>query len=320
MKKNLVFLLLFPIVSYCQELRKTYYDPLTKAVVMESFHVIPNTGTLNGDYKSFDEDGTMTTEVGYINGNRNGQYTEYFTIKTGGVEKKGKLGLLVFYKNGLLDGKMEQYDYVAQKKITTSVTIYKENDVVSTTKFDENGKIVRYEAKNGDCYGFYDNGNKMFEYHIVDNLRQGLAKDYYENGKIKSEIIYKNDIANDATYYDENGDKLNLIKFDSNISGEKDYFYKGSIIKKIIFNDQHCSIETYDSTAHYLNFKGSGTLLNIQSNIEYALYGDCEYYWSNGKIKYYGEGSGGYEKVDITIFYDENGKEIKRTKYAPTNR
>lgn len=57
---------------------------------------------------------------------------------------------------------------------------------------------------------YYENGNLKSETPYLNNLKHGVAKSYYENGNLECEIPFDNDKRHGVEKeYDENG---NLIK------------------------------------------------------------------------------------------------------------
>jgi antitoxin component YwqK of YwqJK toxin-antitoxin module len=56
------------------------------------------------------------------------------------------------------------------------------------------------------CY--YESGILQWEIPIKNNKENGIEKQYYENGKIKREIIYTNGVEGIVKNFDENGNEI----------------------------------------------------------------------------------------------------------------
>jgi len=59
----------------------------------------------------------------------------------------------------------------------------------------------------------YPNGKLKSEMRYKNGKLEGMTKGYYDNGKLKAEAIFKDDKLVSAVCYDENGNKSECPKF-----------------------------------------------------------------------------------------------------------
>lgn len=157
---------------------------------------------LDSIWKFYNEKGKITRSYEYKEGKKTGFVCTYDTlgkviqresfvenIKSGNsynYYKSGKTKQLIPFKNGKADG--WAYEYTEDSTII-SMTLYKMGFVERSEKInrkDENGK------------------------------KQGLWKDFYTDGKVKTETRYKaNEIDGYKKEYNEKGDLKNIEKFDN---------------------------------------------------------------------------------------------------------
>jgi antitoxin component YwqK of YwqJK toxin-antitoxin module len=60
---------------------------------------------------------------------------------------------------------------------------------------------------------YYPNGKLKSEMRYKHDKLEGMTKGYYESGKLKAEAIFKDDKLLSAICYDENGNKIECPKF-----------------------------------------------------------------------------------------------------------
>jgi len=159
--------------------------------------------------------------------------------------------------------------------------------------FDSLGfKIVLQDSilqKNKPYRAYYADDNKTIKYEgkISDKQLNGLWRSYYENGKLKSAVNYKNGKVDGIAYFYYNDDKETLkaevIYSNDVITGVyQEYYQNGAQKAKLIYEDG-------------------------------KLDGDAEYYYPSGRIKIKGEYKND-EKRGKWIFYNENGEVISKEK------
>ena len=60
---------------------------------------------------------------------------------------------------------------------------------------------------------YYPNGKLKSEMRYKNGKMEGMTKGYYDNGKLKAEAIFKDDKLVSAVCYDESGNKIECPKF-----------------------------------------------------------------------------------------------------------
>jgi antitoxin component YwqK of YwqJK toxin-antitoxin module len=60
---------------------------------------------------------------------------------------------------------------------------------------------------------YYPNGKLKTEMRYKNGKLDGMTKGYYDSGKLKAEAVFKDDKMVSAVCYDENGNKIECPKF-----------------------------------------------------------------------------------------------------------
>ncbi len=202
-----------------------------------------NEGLLDGIYSKYVNgkiDYEITYEVGIKNGAKTYYYNNYEDIND---ELNGRIQKIEFYKEDMLNSFVTKYD--VKHRVPLYEVEYKNNlkdgkSIIyeySTSEAGENGEyklVNKIESiyKNNNLYNgeekyYYDNNNKKMKSHItcVNGIKH--EKNYYENGKIKSEKNYENEVLHGIVKdYDING---NVIVEEFYNNGKLD----GAVIKHI---------------------------------------------------------------------------------------
>jgi len=106
-------------------------------------------------------------------------------------------------------------------------------------RYNEKGLLTSYSTfknglKNGIAKKFYDNGKVEFEITYKDGLKNGLTKWFYENGGIYRETIYVNGLKDgiQKKYY-EDGKLMAEIPYKNGVikPGLKEYMKSGKLKK-----------------------------------------------------------------------------------------
>ncbi|MBK6835536.1 MAG: hypothetical protein IPG89_15175 [Bacteroidetes bacterium] len=139
---------------------------------------------------------------------------------------------------------------------------------------------------------FYPNGNVERSFRIID-LKRCEQIEYFQDGKIKSEIIFYDGNTQKQTDYYPNG----VISYVEESEKNNDYLYKRNSYKE----------------------DGNPTIIFEILDKKKKTYTHKEYF-DNGKLKEEGEmkfsvDASDYVKEGTWIYYDESGKETRKEKY-----
>nr|MBQ0091361.1 toxin-antitoxin system YwqK family antitoxin [Candidatus Enterousia merdequi] len=169
-------------------------------------------GKLYGLDTEFYQNGNKKREYKYKDGKAYGVYKEFF--------ENGKIKIKRDYKDGQVDGNEFWYYETGEVLLQAS---YKNGKRITPMKF------------------FYESGAIKAEWERrTNNKIDGYAKTYYENGKLESELFYKDGkIDGEGKRYDVNGRLESEETYDNDVLKKK-YVYKydvdGSLLYKEIYN------------------------------------------------------------------------------------
>jgi antitoxin component YwqK of YwqJK toxin-antitoxin module len=217
------------------------------------FIVTYKDGQKDGVERHFNEDGSVSKELNYKNGElRLGDGTS-------GVKK-------TFYPNGKL---WEEVPYNAEGKMDGLDKKYNEQGILIEVKpyvngseegiekmYTDSGTLLfeipfKNNIQNGISTGYFPNGNISSENSLADGKQDGFSKSYFENGKIQSESYYSQGKLNGVykSYY-ENGKLMFKYTYtDGKRNGEgKMYYDDGTIQRDEIYdNGKLVSEKKYDT-------------------------------------------------------------------------
>lgn len=131
---------------------------------------------------------------------------------------------------------------------------------------------------------YYQNGKLKSEYEALEDKKNGFYKEYYENGKIKISAKFSNDLQEGVTYaYYENGEKEREVFFNKGIQqGNCTFYYENGNIREkgqIINGKKNKLFYFYDESGKLrskLNFikdeiEGEGLFYNNKGGVEYKI-------------------------------------------------
>lgn len=154
-------------------------------VAREIINRVDFEGNRNGMWKEFYDDYSLHSEGFYVHGLKNGIFKEY--------DHQGNIRSITKYENGVeIDVKNEvsplkyRRDYYQNGQMKSEVT-YRDGKMEGIRRdFDENGNVVKSYV--------YSNGILVSEGILLDSgLKEGFWKEYYSDGKLKSEGSYESD-------------------------------------------------------------------------------------------------------------------------------
>lgn len=164
-----------------------------------------------------------------------------------------------------------------------------------------------------------DNGIRIIHYpgsdlihqevEMKDGKKNGIAKEYFRNGKLKRKQYYSNDSLNDSSMYFHNNGQLAKLQFFKNglpHGSWKDYNKEGKLVAELYFKDG-----MFDSVSTKYTYR-TGRVLDRVSYKMGVKNGIEEHYYPNGKLKSKQFFKKGFECTGLKE-YSENGNEIKNS-------
>jgi antitoxin component YwqK of YwqJK toxin-antitoxin module len=268
----------------------------------------------------YNEIGDTLQKVSYILGKRNGYTITYNTEPASDPMHRGKILSKELYVNDKKEGTSFSYFPSGQIKEEALFSGNKKNGI--SREFDNKGTLITIlNYKNGFLVE-RERLNRKDE----KGLKQGLWRDYYENGDIKSEAYYENDLLTGSyKEYDENGNIRVLLQYaKGTIVEDQDtaaleidirntYDDQGNLTYSGSYrNDIPVGIHRmYDNTGKVINGilydnegkkSGEGIITN-----EGKKEGEWKYYFQNGGVRASGRFVNNLETGKWN-FYFENGK------------
>lgn len=250
-----------------------YYDVPENAIKYEALY---EKGVLTGPYKSYHENGTVSTVGEYKSGEKTGVWKSYSDENVLLEEET--------FNNGKFSGSSKYYTSSNGK--LAEEYIYKNEMLQEYKAFDPQGNVIYQNKKDGkksyDVNLYYPNGNKKREGKIKEGDMDGLWKSYNINGYLYSEENYTAGKYNGkTTFYHENGKIESETEYENGYaSGYYKEYYKNGKLKRegAYLNDEKAGEwKAYysDGNMQSVTFYKNG----VQDQWQ-------QYYSSNGKLEY----------------------------------
>lgn len=191
----------------------------------------------DGQYKQFDQAGSIVVEMSFINDLLNGKKTEYFAdgkVKSESLYKNGKPegSAKFFYQNGTL---REESTFTNGNYNGISKVFFSDGSLHMIAEFNQ-GKLISVKEQHtpnrkvtglteiaegkGKLTAFYIDNEKPQTDGIsnvsefVNGVRNGKYVSYYRNHQIKRKGKFSNGYENGTwKYYDEQGEITGKVKF-----------------------------------------------------------------------------------------------------------
>ncbi|MBN3583527.1 hypothetical protein JYB64_14095 [Algoriphagus aestuarii] len=300
-----------------------------------------------GPYLEYDQEGILTVETTYVNGQLDGDFKRYFypnrPIEVGKYSNGNKIGVWKRYypENNRIEAE-EQFDNAGRKNGDWKY-------------YYDNGRIARVEKyKNGIAIGTWEEyfpdkslskrqsfdlgvpQGEYVEYHqsgklsvsgqYTSGMKTGLWKNFFPDGELYSIGEYRNDLqTGNWKYFNKIGILIAEGKFNLGLEeGQWFYYYDGGQLKsvgsyKLGLEDGIWGLFYDNKKLTQEEFWDSGKLLNVGNYLSYD--GNSTYekgtlkdgngtrltYYVTGKKESEGSYKGG--KAEGTwIFYHENGR------------
>lgn len=177
-----------------------------------------NKSVLHGIYKTFSVEGKLNEEYNFKNGEKDGGYILYHYNSK--IKEKGT------YTKGLLSGQVLKYNFSGQLISDNKYKVINNPDYKSKNESNLPAKISLLHG----IQRTYSNGEIHTEHSFKLGKKDGICKDYFQNnnGKLRSEIEYKDDKPHGTmVYYHSNGKVEKTGKYYSEIK------YKDSLYKNV---------------------------------------------------------------------------------------
>jgi antitoxin component YwqK of YwqJK toxin-antitoxin module len=197
-----------------------------------------------------------------------------------------KVGEMTYYGTYLANKKVKDWIGYYPNKLIYKVEYY-DNGIKNgvSIQFDRKCKISLIENfRNGLSHGlttYYSQFNEtpLSETEYVAGKKNGLYRQYYDNGKIQEESMYRNDLKDGSSKWNnKNGQRIAVYNYKSgNFDGLQTTFYEN---------------DSLQSTNNYTGNK---------------LSGESREYYRNGKVKVSGKYLNGLKEGPWSE-YDELGK------------
>lgn len=185
-----------------------------------------NAGKYHGTWKSYYENEVLKSvfnyHCGFLQGNN---YTYYENGNIESIEFYNGGNLLTsieYYENGFM-AKNSFYNYTHNKKESRNLKTTRELEYYENGKLKIQREVIEKEkdVEIENIKEYYQNGFLKSETELIDLDKNGIYREFYENGNVKYEGKFLNDKPIEKQYYyHENGKKHKI-----------EYWKKGKLIK-----------------------------------------------------------------------------------------
>ncbi len=267
-------------------------------------------GQSDSTWVFFDVEGRKKQVFDYAYDKKNG--CAFFYDTSGNVIKE------MFYINDVAHG--EQLEYYSSGELKKQVNIVEGKEIGLSIEYRENGEVITEEI--------YDNGflkdRKEFNRYNAAGEKTGVWRDYYANGKLKSETGYKKGRKDGlAKTYNEKGKLVDLQRMEGDtVAGHSDELVIIELYKEFHQNGKPKLVGGIDNGLKMGTFREYNEEGNIINGYIYekdtmmsqgmitgdgVYQGDWTHFYKSGKIK----SKGAYldsKKEGKWIYYYANGK------------
>lgn len=198
-------------------------------------------GMENGYQKSYNINGALDAEGMVIDDDRQGYWNYYY--------RDGSLKNRLYYYNNAVDGWYEYYDVNGKM---SGEDLYREGCLVKVIYHDTSGAVLQNIDLPGGTGWLVKkdaSGKTTFKKEFVKDLSQGASIEYYPDGKVRSQVTYKDGkkegklviytplstLESDISYYNDNKSGKELY-YDLDNKLLSDYSYENDDINGTCFN------------------------------------------------------------------------------------
>lgn len=194
----------------------------------------------DGVQRSYWDDGTLKSELRYIDGKLNGECVWYFS--------NGQKVMQADYKDDLKDGHSLRWRVNGQLE---EDCWYKHGELDSLYRsYSEKGKLAAEEyyvdgKRNGSAKKWYDNGQVFQDGQYVDGMMDGLWLVFYPEGQLAAKAQF--DMGRGKqTGYSEEGIIMIEVSFLDNVKHGKEIHYApdGTIVEIVEYEHGKKVLET----------------------------------------------------------------------------
>ncbi len=283
-----------------------------------------NNNKLDSTWIFYDQLGDTTEKISYYLGLKNGYHYQFFRIE--GLKNKIKSKELYlndkrnsksieYYNNGVIK---KTIPFVDDQKHGLGFEYDKNENIITITRYRNNKIIVQEYINRNNADGekegvwkeFYENGNLKEEKNYIDGKLNGYYKIYNEEGKLLNALKYK-----DGKVDLESKDNELSIEIKEEYDNDGNLIYQGSYNKNIpigihqYFNKDGNVIKSKTYNIYGKVIAEGIVLLNGKED------GDWIYYHKNGKKSAIGKYNKGKKQGKWTYYY-KNGKVQQVGSYA----
>ncbi len=273
---------------------KTFHDPWTKTQLSEVYTVIQNTPTKHGNYKKYDERGTLIEDKNFSNGQLNGTSKTYYNAFLAQVYDNpkdwyGKIAEILNYSKGELNGNAEEYHYLYGKQQLKYQRVYSNGAMTKNTEYHNNGNKKISVQLNGVCNEWHENGQKSAEYNYKNGEADGQYTAWHENGNVAGKGIFKNGnkFGKWTEYYPDGKVFTENDHNDEFISTKKsEYFPSGGIKgERYLVKDDIYKEIRYDSISGNKTLDADFKFVTVRNEVKLVKNGKELLFYPNGAKK-----------------------------------
>jgi uncharacterized protein len=268
----------------------------------------------------YNEAGDTLRKVSYVMGKRNGYSIEYNVQHLQDPMLRGKVVSRELYVNDKKEGLSTYYFANGKLREEAQYADNKRNGIAR--EFDTDGQLITLQRFYNGILVEREKINRTDE----KGLKQGIWKTYYPNGRVKTEVNYKDDLLSGSyKEYDESGNVSVLLQYSKGLlieqkdtadldieivnrtDEEGNIIYSGSYRKNIPVGIHREYDKNGKVTNAYLySDNGSKIGEGIITN-EGKKEGAWKYYYDSGSVRAAGNFSNNLEQGNWKFYYG-NGK------------
>lgn len=191
---------------------------------------------LDSIWSFYDQSGDIVEKISYLYGKKNGWYLKY---------KKDPVKGTYLWSQELYAGDLKEGTatiFYPDGKVQQTIAYYDGKKEGLSREFDQNGNVITLQEYHNDFLVSRERVNRA----DAKKLKQGPWKEFYENGKIRVEANYVDDLLHG--YYKEYDEKGNLVL--------TTLYERGALVKSDIEDEPEIEIANKYDEAGKLIYSG----------------------------------------------------------------